>query len=173
MKNVIKSTYLVSIREKMIIFLFENSKNICRNLFKKNKKAWNTSVEKIANYPINTLGNDLSVFLKSNGFNLEPKLETHDIYNVLTNYPTTALGEILLSTFNIGTGKKSIYTFGVALIGSIIMLEKLPKIISAFQKGQKSTNYTKWNFEYLLNEDTESLKALLFKKYKTEIQTII
>jgi len=173
MKNTIKSTHILSIRERFIIFLFENSKNMYRYVFKRKQKSWEISKEKLMLFSENTLGKDLALFLNKNNFKLEPKLEKHDIYHVLTNYPTTALGEIQLSAFNIGSGKRSLYTVGVAFVGTIIMVDNLTAIRSAFKKGKKAINYTNWDFEFLLKENTEDLKKLLFNKTNNNIITII
>jgi len=169
----IENTSKYTFRERLIVFLFENSKNIYRITFKKNKKAWDTSLEKLETYNHETLAKDLSLFLKENNFKLEEKFESHDIYHVLTQYPTTVKGEICLSFFNIGTGKKSIYTVGVAFIGLFIMLENYKLFIKAYKRGKTAKNYTKWNFEFLLNEKTENLRKLLFNKINNENIIII
>ena len=156
------------IREKFILFLFENSKNMYRYIFKRKIKAWEINLDYLLQLEKDTLGNDLAMFLIKNNFKLEAKLEKHDIYHVLTGYPTTVLGEISLSSFNIGTGKRSLYTFLVAIVGAFIMLENMKIFIKAFKKGKSAKNYTKWQFEYLLKEKTQDLQKLLFNNINYE-----
>lgn len=172
MKNN-KNTIKYTIREKLILFLFENSKNIYRKYFKKDVLAWNITIPKLLNYKENTLGKDLALFLIENNFQVEPKFETHDIYHILSSYPTTVLGEICLSAFNVGSGKKSLYTYAVTLVGSIILIDKLSSILKAYKRGKSAKNYSLWSFEFLLNEKTEDLKALLFNNKNINNNTII
>lgn len=154
----------LKIRERLIIQLFEHSKNVYRQVFKRNKKAWNTSINELSKFENGTLGKDLANFLNKNNFALEPKLEKHEIYHILTGYPTTVVGEICLSLFNVANGKRSIYTGGVAFLGAFLLLEEYQTFKTAYQKGKKARAYVKWEFEHLLNENTNNLKALLFKQ---------
>lgn len=158
-----KSSHL-KLREQLIILLFDYSKNIYRMFFKKHLKAWNTSISALSKYENGTLGKDLATFLTTNNFVLEPKFEKHDIYHILTDYPTTVVGEICLSIFNVANGKKSIYTSGVAFIGALLLLEEYKTFKTAYNKGKNARSYVNWKFEHLLNEQTDCLKALLFKQ---------
>ena len=168
MKTLILRLNKLTLREEIIIFLFENSKNLYRNVFKNETEAWKITVSDLLKYPNNSLGKDLAIFLKTNDFKLEPKLEKHDIYHILSDYPTTVIGEICLSSFNIGTGKRSLYTMIVAIIGAVIMLDKYKLFLTAYKRGKKAKSYTKWNFEYLLKEETDCLKKLLFNQKNLE-----
>mgnify|MGYP000318388370 CR=1 FL=1 len=99
-----------------------------------------------------------------NSSKIEPKFEKHDIYHVLTAYPTSVIGEICLSLFNVGSGKKSIYTGGVAILGALLLIEEHKTFLEAYRKGKRSRNYTAWKFEHLLNENTEELRKYIFKE---------
>lgn len=68
-------------------------------------------MEELQQFKRNTLGKDLALFLVKNNFKLESKLEKHDIYHILTYYPTTVIGKICLSSFNI---EKKLYILGVS-----------------------------------------------------------
>lgn len=164
MKKVISIQTNYTFREKLIIALFDLSKNIYRVTIKRYTKNWNTSIAQLANYNDGTLGKDLALFLEAHNFNLEPKFEKHDIYHFLTDYPTTVVGEICLSTFNVGNGKRSIYTVGVAMVGVLIMIDNYSVFKKAYFRGKNARSYVKWDFQHLLNEQTINLKALLFKQ---------
>lgn len=153
-----------SIRAKLLLVLFEISKPVYRFVFKRKQKAWQKDIKQLLNYAPHTLGNDLALFLLKNRFNLEPKLEKHDIYHIISGYSTTIIGEIELSWFNIGVGKRSLYTLGVAGLGALLLIEYFACFRQAYQRGKTARNYSRWNFENLLNENTEELKKHIFYK---------
>lgn len=162
--RIANKPYHFQIRESIILFLFHHSKNIYRRFFKKHSLAWNTSIEKLSAYQQGTLAYDLAVFLKANNFQLEPKFEKHDIYHIITDYPTTVIGEVCLSLFNVANGKRSVYTIGVAFVGALLLLEEYKAFIAAYQKGKNARSYANWQFEHLLNENTKELKHYIFKR---------
>lgn len=172
MKNDIVLSSKRSLRERFIIFLFDHSKNIYRIFFKKHQKNWAVTIPKLLNYENRTLGKDLALFLTEHGFELEPKFEKHDIYHILTDYPTTVTGEISLSVFNVANGKRSIYTIGVALIGVFVMIDNLETFKQAYQRGKNARSYAKWKFEHLLNENTQELKKHIFKQ-ESDLEVMI
>lgn len=163
MKNNIILTTKPSLKERFILFLFNCSKNSYRIFFKRNKKSWAVSIPKLLAMPDGTLGKDLALFLTQHGFELEPKFEKHDIYHILTDYPTTVIGEVSLSVFNVANGKRSLYTLGVAWIGVLIMIDEFEIFRQAYQRGKNARSYAKWKFEHLLNENTEELKKYIFR----------
>ena len=104
---------------------------------------------------------------QKNDFQLEAKYENHDVYHILTNYPTTIIGEICLATFNVGNGKRKLFTVACALFGAIVMFEHYKTFIDAFQRGKNARFYGNWKFEYLLKENTVELKKYIFKQKNT------
>ena len=172
MKNHISIPQTYSLRERLILLLFDYSKNIYRLTIKRKQKAWPLTIEKLLQFPKGSLGKDLGLFLRVQGFELEPKFEKHDIYHIITDYPTTVIGEICLGVFNVANGKRSIYTVGVALLGVLIMLEEYETFAQAYQRGKNARSYANWKFEHLLNENTEELKKHIFKQ-KNDLETMI
>ncbi len=166
MKTTINATNY-SFREKLILFFFDALKGIYKKFFKRNKKAWKTTILELLKFEDHTLGKDLALFIQKNNFQLEAKYENHDVYHVLTNYPTTIIGEICLATFNVGNGKKKLFTVASALIGAIIMFEHFKIFKAAYQRGKNAKFYGNWKFEYLLKENTEELKKYIFKQENT------
>ena len=171
--NIILNAFKTdSLREKAIIFMFEHSKNAYKKWFKKKQMAWTTSRTQLRQYEEGSLGKDLAIFLTINQFELEAKFEKHDIYHVLTDYTTTVVGEICLSIFLIANGKRSIYTRGVAFVGSIAMIEHFKLFKAAYLRGKYAHSIAKWQFEHLLKENTNDLKKQIFKQKHSPVVVI-
>ena len=92
---------------------------------KKIKRHGNQNTESLKRFPIKSLGNELGLFLEKNGFTLLPKLESHDVLHVLLDYKTTIEGEVEMQFFLLGNRKKSLYAFFTALVGVILVPEKI------------------------------------------------
>lgn len=172
MKNNISISQTYSLRERLIVLLFDYSKNIYRLTIKRKHKTWPLTKAKLLQFPKGSLGKDLGLFLNEQGFELEPKFEKHDIYHILTDYPTTVIGEICLGVFNVANGKRSIYTVGVALFGVFIMIDEFEVFKQAYQRGKNARSYANWKFEHLLNENTEELKKHIFRQ-KNDLEIMI
>lgn len=64
--------------------MYKWSKKPYQKLFKKND-PWQITSEDLINLPKETLGYQTGHFLKRNHFEMQPKLEDHDVIHVLTN----------------------------------------------------------------------------------------
>lgn len=155
---------LLNIREKLAIGMVEYTKPIYVRWFKKNQKAWNQSTATLKKYPKGSLGKTLGVFLEENDFQLIPKLEDHDVLHVLLNYKTTITGEIKMQFFLLGNRKRSLYALFTAIIGTLLVPEKIKAFLKEFSKGRRYASISKWNFEYLLAEPLELLQRQVYKQ---------
>ena len=81
------------VRSANVEKLYYFSRDIYRNNFKKNL-AWRFQKADLLNFPRLSLGFDLGNFLKQNNFEVEKKLENHDIFHVLTGIDTAVFEEI-------------------------------------------------------------------------------
>jgi hypothetical protein len=82
--------------------------------FGKKQNSWELSTAKLLLYPVGSLGKELGLFLKKNRLEPIAGAESHDLYHVLFNYPTSLKGEVALQFFLKGNGKNSIASFGVS-----------------------------------------------------------
>lgn len=149
-------------REKLLIDLVEYTKPIYVSYFKKNQKVWQQNVKTLKRFPTKTLGNTLGHFLEKNGFTLLPKLETHDVLHVLLDYKTTIEGEVEMQFFLLGNRKRSFYALFTAIIGVILVPEKLGSFFKEFKKGRNCVYISNWDFEHLLCEPLDMLQKQVF-----------
>ena len=155
---------LIKHRDRFIIFLVEKTKPVYGKFFKQKVIPWKTNLKRLAKYPQKSLGNDLYQFLKREKLELMPKFEDHDIMHVLFGYKTTVLGELKMQFFLLGNGKKSLYCLISALIGCIMVPEYWSSYWKEFNAGKNSRNFSKWNFQFLLNEPTILLRKFVYKE---------
>lgn len=164
--NLISTSPLYHIRSKFLVLLFEITKPVYRFLFKHNKQAWRLSLEDLSQFDTGTLGKDLSSFMLQEGFEIEPKLESHDVSHVLLQFSTDVPNEIAMQFFYAGNGKRSYYTWFTVMTGFLILPEYYELFFSAYQNGKQATPIGKWQFEHLLREQTNTLRAQIFKNNK-------
>lgn len=164
MEITIQKLPAYELRSKFLVTLFEISKPIYKFLFKQNTKAWSTNMNDLEKMPSNTLGNDLYHFLNQHGFDIEAKLESHDVGHVLLQYPTDVMNEVSMQYFYFASGKKSFYTAFTILLGTIVLPESYAQFIRAYHHGKTAINFQHWNFEHLLKEKTSTLQAQIFNQ---------
>lgn len=157
------------LRAKLLVSLFEFSKPIYRATFKRYTKAWKTSKSDLATFEENSLGQDLFQFLSAHNFEVEAKLESHDVGHVLLAYDTDVVSEICMQFFYLGSGKKSVYSLLTTLLGFLIVPEYYKDFQEAFKRGRTAINFQSWDFEHLLSENINTLRAQIFNKKATNI----
>ena len=136
-------------RDYLIEKLYECSKKPYQKYFKKNE-PWNIDKTVLMDYPEESLGFGLGNFLYKNHFDLQEKLEDHDIIHVLTNTGITVYEEIGMQYYLLGNGKKSLYLFMVILTGTIFYPKRMPYFIQQFKRGKKAHSFHYLDFSKML-----------------------
>ncbi|SHJ81514.1 Coenzyme Q (ubiquinone) biosynthesis protein Coq4 [Maribacter aquivivus] len=126
--------------------------------FKKNE-AWQYNAEELKEYHSNSLGYHMGEFLVANNFQLQDKLESHDVFHVLTNTGTTVPEEISMQFYLMGNGKRSFYLFTVILIGSMLYPEYWKFFISKYTCGKSALPFHQLEFQKLLNQPIQRIKS--------------
>ena len=126
--------------------------------FKSDTEAWDLSKEELLSYPEGSLGNDLGIFLDQNGFSPQDKLESHDVFHVLTGSGVAVPEEVSMQFYLKGNGKSSAYLYMVMTIGLLFYPDKIKRFIYAYREGKKSDPFHHLNFQDLLTTSTNSIK---------------
>ena len=98
-----------------------------RRLSRRNQSAWEITNAQLLNFKANTLGRSLGEFLHANQFTLMAQFETHDVFHVLLNYKPTVLDEARMQFCLVGSGKRSLFSFGTCFIA--LLFYKIKRII--------------------------------------------
>ena len=130
-------------RDLFIEKLYELSKKPYQKFFKSNL-PWEISQSELLEFPEDTLGFHLGCFLLKYNFELQPKLEDHDVIHVLTNTGISVVDEIGMQYYLFGNGKRSLYLYLVMLSGTLFYPTKIHYFKQQFKRGK-----TAFQFHYL------------------------
>jgi ubiquinone biosynthesis protein Coq4 len=136
-------------KDQLIEKMYEWSKRPYQRFFK-NKMAWEINKQELLDYPQETLGFHLGQFLQKNHFDIQPKLEDHDIIHVLTNTGVSVREEIGMQYYLSGNGKKSLYLYLVILAGTLFYPTHIDYFIKEFRKGKAAYCYHYLDFSKML-----------------------
>ncbi|KAF2327280.1 hypothetical protein [Flavobacterium daemonense] len=136
-------------RDYLIEKLYECSKKPYQKYFKKNE-PWQINKSELMNYPENSLGYGLGNFLYKYHFDIQEKLEDHDIIHVLTKTGISVYEEIGMQYYLLGNGKKSLYLFAVIASGTIFYPKQISYFIRQFKKGKRAFAFHHLDFSKML-----------------------
>ncbi|SFD82424.1 hypothetical protein [Flavobacterium phragmitis] len=136
-------------RDYLIEKLYESSKKPYQKYFKKNE-PWKIDKTKLLDYPQESLGLGLGNFLYTNHFDIQEKLEDHDIIHVLTNTGVSVYEEIGMQYYLFGNGKRSLYLYMVILTGTLFYPKRIKYFIEQYKKGKKALPFHYLDFSKML-----------------------
>lgn len=137
-------------RDLLIEKMYEITKKPYQKFFKKGV-AWNVTPKELIAYKEGSLGFHLGCFLLKYNFDMQPKLEDHDVIHVLTNTQVAVPDEIAMQYFLLGNGKKSAYLFMVICIGTIFYPTHFKHFIHTYNRGKKAHQFHDLDFYKMLN----------------------
>lgn len=144
-------------REKLCHFLFQKSAVPYAKLFKRKRQAWGLSSSDLLEYPTNSLGYQVGLFLSTNDFEFLPKHETHDVFHVLCGYDVSVKEEIALQFLLFGNGKRSLYLYMVMFLGLVILPEHYKFYKTSLNNGKNKVRFYHKVNKHFLMEDYEKV----------------
>ena len=126
--------------------MYEHSKKPYQKFIKKGK-AWEINIPELIQLPADSLGFHLGCFLLKYNFEIQPKLEDHDVIHVLTNTGISVVEEIGMQYYLFGNGKRSLYLLLVILSGTLFYPTKLSYFKNEFSKGKQAHPF--YNLDFL------------------------
>jgi len=136
-------------KDHIIEKMYEYTKQPYQKYFKRNK-PWEIDKSKLLDYPEGSLGLGLGNFLYKNHFDIQPKLEDHDIIHVLTDTGISVREEIGMQYYLLGNGKKSLYLFLVILSGTLFYPKHIRYFIQQYKRGRQAHSFYYLNFSNML-----------------------
>ena len=155
-------------RDKILELLYYWSMKPYQKWFK-NQQPWTVTKKSLLQLPFNSLGHRLGLFLLINDFELEAKLENHDVFHVLTATGVSVPEEISMQFYLLGNGKRSLYLFLVITTGLILYPEYWSKFLNSYKKGKRALPFYHLNFFELLNTPLSYLQC----RYQIEPNNIL
>jgi ubiquinone biosynthesis protein Coq4 len=136
-------------KDLLIEKMYEWSRKPYQKYIKKNA-PWEINKDELLAFPQGSLGYGLGDFLHSNNFDIQAKLEDHDIIHVLTNTGITVIDEIGMQYYLLGNQKKSLYLFMVILSGTIFYPTQLGYFLKQYKRGKKAMPFYYLDFSKML-----------------------
>ena len=93
-------------------------------------------------------------------FEIQPKLENHDIFHVLTGTGISVPEEISMQYYLLGNGKRSPYLFTVILVGTLLFPDHLSQFRRAYLKGKSALMFHQIDFSKLLQHPVKHLQTI-------------
>ena len=137
--------------------MYEWSRKPYQKYFKKSI-PWEIDKDKLLQYPKDSLGFGLGDFLNKNHFDMQPKLEDHDVIHVLTNTGISVADEIGMQYYLLGNGKKSLYLYVVILSGTPFYITQIKYFLQQYKKGKQALPFHYLDFSKMLSVPVESIQ---------------
>jgi len=138
--------------------LYEWSKKPYQKYIKKGD-SWSVSIRELMKYPETCLGFHLACFLLKHSFEMQPKLESHDVFHVLTNIGVSVSEEISMQYYLLGNGKRSLYLFTVILLGTLLYPDAIQRFASAYKRGKSALPFHQLDFSKMLLQPIQRIKS--------------
>ncbi len=144
-------------KDYLIEKMYEWSRKPYQKYFKKSI-PWEIDKDKLLQYPKDSLGFGLGDFLNKNHFDMQPKLEDHDVIHVLTNTGISVADEIGMQYYLLGNGKKSLYLYVVILSGTPFYITEIKYFLQQYKKGKRALPFHYLDFSKMLSVPVESIQ---------------
>lgn len=138
--------------------LYDWSKIPYQKFLKKNN-AWNIKISTLLSYPKDTLGNGLGLFITKHNFELQDKLESHDVFHVLTNTGITVPEEVSMQFYLMGNGKRSLYLYSVVFLGLLLYPDYFKTFKNAYYRGNTALQFHQLDFLKMLHLPIHKIKT--------------
>lgn len=146
-------------RAILLEYLYEQSKRPYQRFLKKGK-PWEIPAKELLKYPHQSLGFHMGCFLLKHNFELQSKLEDHDVFHVLTQTGTTVPEEIGMQYYLLGNGKRSMYLFMVLFVGTVLFPDYLLRYRNAYRRGRSALSFHQIDFFKLLKHPIQELRSI-------------
>ncbi len=137
-------------KDKIIEKMYEISKKPYQKFIKKNQ-PWTIEKSDLMQHQTETLGYHLGNFLQKNNFDIQPKLEDHDVIHVLTNTGVTVPEEIGMQYYLFGNGKRSLYLYMVIASGTCFYPTRFQYFTEQYRKGKSAHRFHQLDFSKMLH----------------------
>ncbi len=145
-------------RSLILEVLYEWSKRPYQKFIKKNE-PWPATVPDLMQYPKTSLGFHLACFMLEHDFSLQPKLEDHDVFHVLTSTGVSVPEEISMQYYLWGNGKRSLYQVAVIFLGTVLFPDYIKLFRNAYTRGKEAHKFYQINFLKLLPQPISIIKS--------------
>lgn len=163
--------FIIKLRSKLLVYLTHRMALPVLKLIRK-PEIFPFTREELKNFPEETLGKDLSNFLKVKKLDLLPYYARHDIKHILLNYDTTDEGEGSLQCFMLGNGHVSFPVIATVVYAFVTMPEFWLGFKKAYARGRRCKPIADWKWFEILEQPTKSLIQQIDKSKHNETDLV-
>lgn len=147
-------------KDYIIEQLYKMIKEPYESMFKTKAKSWDLTIEDYLKNKEETLGYKLGSFLNAHNYGIQPKLEEHDVFHVLTNTGITVVNEIEMQFYLLGNGKKSPFVFIVIATGIFFYPFNYKMFYNSYQKGKSAHQFYHIDFSKILHKPLTEIQYI-------------
>ena len=129
------------------------------------ERSWDLNTADLLLFPEGSVARTLGEFLRKNRLEPIAGAESHDLYHVLFDYPTSFRGEVALQFFLRGNGKTSIASFGTSLGAWLIFPGQWSYLKACEARGKKCNDISRLDLKGILTKKLEEVRAALFEEH--------
>lgn len=144
-------------KDYIIELIYNTIKKPYQKIFKKNN-PWGYTLQEYLNCPEGSIGKQLGLFLKNNQYTIQPQLEEHVVFHIITNTGTTVKEEIKMQFYLLGNGKRSPFLF-IVLAAGLFYPVYVNEFITSFKKGKKANQFYHLDFSKLLTVNLNNFQT--------------
>ena len=152
-----------SFRERALLWLLGNVIPVHAKVYSR-RPIWGMKREDMLQYPADTLGHELGLFLAREHLQPVDRVERHDAFHILLGFSTSLEDEAAMQFFLVGNGKISPFTLATAAFTALVMPDKWGRFSREFRRGRTALSIANWDFLHLLNEPFAEVKAVIFRQ---------
>ncbi len=156
---------IIKLRSKLLVYLTHQMALPVLKLIRK-PEIFPYTREELMDFPLESLGKDLIVFLEEKQLDLLPYYARHDIKHILLGYDTTDEGEACLQCFMLGNGHVSFPVVATVFYGFVTMPEYWRSFRNAYTRGKQSNPIAHWHWFEILSKSTKMLRDEICKPLK-------
>ena len=145
-------------RAVVLEILYEWSKMPYQKFIKKSA-PWPLALCDLMQYPKSSLGFHMACFLLKHNFEIQPKLEDHDVFHVLTDTGISVPEEISMQYYLWGNGKRSSYQVAVIALGTLLFPDYIKRFTLNYRKGKAAHSFHQLDFLKLLDQPLSTIKS--------------
>lgn len=139
------------VKDLIVEKMYDLTKKPYSKYFKTNQR-WNISLNQFLSFPEESLGFHVGCFLLKYNFDVQPKLEDHDVIHVLTNTGISVVDEIGMQYYLFGNGKRSPYLFMVIATGTLLYPTKMKLFLNEYKRGKTAHQFHDLEFVKILSQ---------------------
>ncbi|MGQ0827582.1 MAG: hypothetical protein ACT4ON_04210 [Bacteroidota bacterium] len=124
----------------------------------RNNPPFPYTMDQLLQFPDNTLGKDLALYLQKKNFKLLRNYERHDCKHIILQYEMDEVGEARMQFYFFGNRHYSVPVISTVIMCFILMPEHWRTFSYEFSKGRNARQFDDVDFSKIVSMNTAELR---------------